>query len=97
MIPSRDPLKAALAAVSLAREIEASTACLAMLSKSDFAPEWVAQEIAEPQFGRQKLISDWRNYVPDPIRDVWNTLPIEARVVAYLMAFDAGAGVEEED
>lgn len=40
----------------------------------------------DPQFAKAHRRHDWRNYVPDSIREMWKEMSVEARVMVYLTA-----------
>ncbi len=42
-------------------------------------------EIAVPPWDECKRTHDWKNYVPESICEVWDTLPIEAKLVCYIL------------
>ncbi len=53
-------------------------------------PRDVLEAIADPQWDDAGPINDWRNRIGETLIDLWESLPIEARLVAYLRAsFDA--------
>lgn len=39
-----------------------------------------------PQFEKSRKCHDWRNYVPDKIRDIWGALSDETRIMVFLTA-----------
>lgn len=39
-----------------------------------------------PQFDRARRCHDWRNYIPDQLREIWKDMTVESRVVAFIMA-----------
>ncbi len=39
-----------------------------------------------PDFNKTRKCHDWRNYIPDELRDAWKEMSYEARIVAYLVA-----------
>lgn len=39
-----------------------------------------------PEFGRQTKIHDYRNYIPDAIREIWQELPTDARAALFFQA-----------
>lgn len=57
------------------------------------------REIGErdnPDFDKARKCHDWRNHIPDNVRELWSEMSVEARVVAYLMA-ERQAAAEEWD
>ena len=40
----------------------------------------------DPQFSKARRYNDWRNYIPDEIRTLWNELSVETRVISFMMA-----------
>lgn len=55
-----------------------------------------ANAIHDPRWGDRGRVHDWRNYVPDAIRDNWDSLSEETRLVVYCMA-EQQASAEEWD
>ncbi len=49
-------------------------------------PRDVLKAIDDPQWGDASRTNDWRNGVLGTVSDLWDDLPIEARLVAYLTA-----------
>lgn len=47
-------------------------------------------------FGRRGGCHDWHAYIPEELEAMWGELPIECRIVAYLMA-EQQASAEEYD
>lgn len=41
---------------------------------------------ANPEFNKTRKCHDWRNYIPNELREVWKDMSYEARIVAYLVA-----------
>ena len=56
--------------------------------------EWAAKTglsidlegVINPRFDEARMIHDWRNHIPDQIKDCWPGLSIQAKIVAYTMA-----------
>jgi hypothetical protein len=42
--------------------------------------------ILVPAWDQAARVHDWRNYVPDGIRDCWGQLSPDARIIAYAFA-----------
>lgn len=53
---------------------------------SGLDPRDVLDAINDPQWGRAKRVSDWRNEVVGEIEALWCELTLEGRLVAYLAA-----------
>jgi len=49
-------------------------------------PRGVMDAIDDPRWDDAGPINDWRNRVGDTIVDIWDDLPVEARLVAYFKA-----------
>ena len=47
---------------------------------------WMGKAVKEPMWEGTVKVHDWRNYIPYSIRQIWNELTIEARIVAIVMA-----------
>lgn len=52
--------------------------------------------IEDPQFNKSRKCHDWRNYVPDKIRDIWGALSNEARIMVFITA-EKQANLEDWD
>lgn len=48
--------------------------------------ERLLNRLANPKWEGNGRVHDWRNHVSAVVREVWNGLPIEARLVAYIDA-----------
>ena len=42
--------------------------------------------LSSPQWDRREAVGDWRNYVPEGLRNVWDSLSDEARLSAFIVA-----------
>jgi len=55
-------------------------------------PHWGHDEkdtlliINEPEFKKADKVHDWRNYIPDELRGIWDDLPDVTKLVAYYFA-----------
>lgn len=54
----------------------------------------VLARLENPQWESTNGRHDWRRYIPEDVQDLWLELPLEARMVALLMA-EAQANLEE--
>ena len=52
--------------------------------------------IAQPKFELAISVHDWRNHVPDEVKEAWSRLSQEAKEVAYIAA-NTEADAEEWD
>jgi hypothetical protein len=43
----------------------------------------------DPQWDKRRKFNDWRNYVPDGIRDNWKFMVGESRILVYITAQQA--------
>ncbi len=60
-------------------------------------PTTVTDElIDDPGWNKTNKCHDWRNYISSEVQEVWEHLPLLARLVAYLSA-EEQAGREEWD
>lgn len=50
----------------------------------------------QPHFDKARRVHDWRNYIPDEIREVWSSMTVESRVVTYILA-EKQANAEDWD
>lgn len=48
----------------------------------------------EPDWKRADRVHDWRNYIPEPLRERWTGLSEETRFVAACMAQQQADGEE---
>jgi hypothetical protein len=51
-----------------------------------FTPHQIVPFINNPEWESTKKTHDWRNHISAVIRDIWDTLSEEARLVAYFTA-----------
>ena len=49
-----------------------------------------------PQFEKSRKCHDWRNYVPDKVKDIWGSLSNETRIMVYITA-ETRANLEDWD
>jgi hypothetical protein len=47
-------------------------------------PEW-RQAIDDPSWSECGPVHDWRKYVPDSVVDAWDSLPLETRLIVYVL------------
>lgn len=40
----------------------------------------------KPQFDKARKCHDWRNYIPDEVREAWPQMTVESRVMVYILA-----------
>lgn len=40
----------------------------------------------QPHFDKARKCHDWRNYIPDEVRDAWPQMTVESRVMVYILA-----------
>lgn len=52
--------------------------------------------IKDPEFEKAGRVHDWRNYVPDKLKENWDELTEESRACIYLIC-DTVAGEEHWD
>jgi hypothetical protein len=41
--------------------------------------------VADPQWGDASRTNDWRNHIPPSVSELWDGIPLEGRLAAYLM------------
>jgi hypothetical protein len=58
--------------------------------------EYEFPNLDKPEFENAGRVHDWRNHVPDDIKEVWGQLSYEAKFIAAYVA-DEAAGKEEWD
>ena len=49
-------------------------------------PRDVLEAIADPQWCDASRPNDWRNFVGCELVEIWESLPMDSRLVAYLMS-----------
>jgi hypothetical protein len=45
-------------------------------------------DLETPEFDNAGRVHDWRNHVPEEVKEQWDQLSVEARKVAYLAAYN---------
>ena len=50
----------------------------------------------QPHFDKARKCHDWRNYIPDEVRDAWSEMTVESRVMVYILA-EKQANAEDWD
>lgn len=76
--------------------LDDETRARALLEAETLRPSLALADLTAPAFDRAGRICDWRNYVPDAVRAMWDTLPLLTRAAVYVTA-QAGASAEEWD
>ena len=59
-----------------------------LLAAADLDAPDEPQDILRPSWSDVGRVHDWRNYIPDAMRERWFMLSPDARVAAYIMATD---------
>ena len=54
----------------------------------------IFETLKNPEFGKAGRVHDWRNHVPECIVDTWDTLALESRLIAYIVADNASDNEE---
>jgi len=54
----------------------------------------LSAELENPEFENAGRVHDWRNHVPEEVKEQWDQLSVDARKVAYLTAYHEA---EEEE
>jgi hypothetical protein len=44
------------------------------------------EKILVPEWGKATKVHDWRNHVPDHIKNNWSVISLESKMIAYFMA-----------
>jgi hypothetical protein len=57
-----------------------------MLWLKSLLNEECKKAIENPDWGTKQLCHDWRNYVPSEVKNVWDVLNQDVKIVAYTMA-----------
>ena len=57
---------------------------------------WILNAVSDPKWEHTGNVHDWRNYIPDAVRQQWGLLPRSAACIAVVMA-EIVAGNEEWD
>lgn len=65
-----------------------------LFGNSERANARVMEILENPQWESTNGRHDWRRYIPEDVQDLWLELPLEAHMVALLMA-EAQANLEE--
>lgn len=56
-------------------------------SRNNHDREWWLNFLTDEEcFDDVRKVHDWRNYVPSEVVEVWNYLPLDARLIAFAMA-----------
>jgi len=50
--------------------------------------------LTDPQWERAGKVHDWRNHIPETVRNVWDAMSLDARVVSYVFAREAAQSEE---
>jgi hypothetical protein len=45
-------------------------------------------ELDNPEFENAGRVHDWRNHVPEEVKEQWDQLSVDAKRVAYLTAYN---------
>ncbi|WP_170066073.1 hypothetical protein [Novosphingobium guangzhouense] len=53
-------------------------------------------DYVHPQWGEARQVHDWRNHIPEEIRDIWGTFSVGQRAALHAWAEDL-ADMEEWD
>jgi hypothetical protein len=69
---------------------------LKMLAFESIGEKEAIKAIKNPQWKNTGNVHDWRNYIHDGTKELWNRLSGETRLVAYIMAYQQ-ASREEHD
>jgi len=56
----------------------------------------VIERMNHPNWHIEKHIHDWEGYIPKEWQKIWNSLPIEAKLVAFLMSENQASKEEWE-
>ena len=43
-------------------------------------------DINSPEWNKAGKVHDWRNHIPEPVKECWERLSVDAKHVAYYMA-----------
>jgi len=57
---------------------------------------WILNAVRNPKWEHAGSVHDWRNYIPDAVRQQWDALSRSAACIAVVMA-ENEAGKEEWD
>lgn len=60
-------------------------------AQSAVEPPFSLEGARNPDWSVTRKVHNWRRYVPDAIRAVWDALPIEARLCAFIQASEAAS------
>ena len=56
--------------------------------QSNLPPGEVLGVLNDPRWAEADRVQDWRNYVPHEVRPHWPSLSLDARLVAFSMAWE---------
>jgi hypothetical protein len=56
----------------------------------------VVDRMTKPEFEKKNRVHDWRNYIPDQIKEVWGLLSLDAQL-ALLLTAEQQASAEDWD
>lgn len=51
-------------------------------------------ELDNPEFENAGRVHDWRNHVPEEVKEQWDQLSLDAKQVAYLAAYNEAENEE---
>lgn len=69
----------------------------AIFKRGRVEPAAALEILYNPRFGKQKTTEDWRNYIPDDMREIWLDVSPDARALLYFLAEAYGQKWEFED
>lgn len=58
--------------------------------------DYLKEEAENPQWDKAGKVHDWRNHIPDEVREIWETFTVQQRLVLTAWA-DELAGREHWD
>lgn len=61
-------------------------------NKLSICDKWILDAIQNPEWNKAGRVHDWRNYVCDLFRDIWEDLSEESKLIIAVMANERADG-----